>query len=1339
MKGTKGKILSVTSRLTIILLLSMTLLNMSNHSIFSVTAAKGPRTDDLIIRYYADVEQAYEALKAGEIDIVGCDIARYIDPVPANAVDDYIWIASFGPENLKNNGLPGKYVGTDNPYNGFGVPYWTGNFSLAYPLVSVNQINVTCLPSTPDNYTYTLTEGVDYIVHANENLVELLNPVDVPIINEHWKDGVNNSLNGWPWIKYVASGIESVFVDMNNGTARLGRNCGYAQPPPCEWWFDPDFAWELEGWWALGYFLGSWNWPLGSDWWINYTAASYLTINYNVEGAHPGKDLYIDAINDPNIVLAPVADQGFYQFDLNNNYTIAMYPGVRSPTNYTGFRQALAWLTDKEFIVDEICGGFAERIDQMIAAPYRAWGNATMMYPYYPYEYDPIAAAWALDAEGFLQGTTPNPYYDAAFPGSAEYIRTYPAGHSKAGQDLDPLEVVVRTDDSRTFDVGQLIASNMKKHGIPVHLTEGDFNSIYDKVFGQHDYHLYTGSHRGGRFPPTVLHGLYHSDFAFPYGQNYVTGNGTHPYLDTLLEGCRYPATYDEAITYTKLAAGYMTELAVTVPLWSSRSFWGWSNKLLGVVNMAGVGPVNGYTFMNAYRYDVVNGRPKPTGEPIRLGLCGAPNAVNIMYSSWFYDYQNLDRMDMYGGVDVPPYDLSADQDGFVTERLVGTWDDGGETKTKVTYTFRTDAYFVEPLTGNQLENVNATHAYVSIWYDYQLGDGWFYPDVEDVHHLNIIGSHTIEIYFDSYSYWNAYYATPPFKSFNLLQKATLSAQRAWSGSWTGPAGFLGLSHKVYWVVDISIDAVSLTRGSEWHIERDGPLGHADVWVNTTRTGTLVINYWSAEDAKGFTPGNLPWAEAFEGCGMFYATGFTHGVGGSLTLKRNPYYWMETPVLGEIDFVRKPNGELKVDIFDLNLIATAYGSQGIGVPDSRWLSGADLFPFGGFIDEFDAAVVMAAISSIPEYHNVTLVDVTPLQTQVTSGTLVPISVTVENQGDYTETFDVVVRANETKVATTEVTLSSGEGTTIILTWDTTGFKGSYAISAYAGPVDYERSLWDNILIDDTVTVEPVEYTIVVKAKGQEYDLAVESDTTLTQVIATRNTLRFKATGPEGRIVYINTTIPVELNTTEIKVFVDGTRLTYPPFPIITTNGTHYFVYFEITLSTREISIQHATPDAILENVSSSKTVIGQGYTSTINVTVHNQGNFTKTFNVTVYADQNAILLGDEIIVDIQNVTLTAGTSTIVTFTWNTTSEAKGNYTISATADDSMVYGWVFVTIPGDVDGDRDVDIYDIVQMANIYGVSKPDPLYDPNCDIDDDGDIDIYDIVIAANNYGEGW
>ncbi len=51
----------------------------------SASATKGPRMDNLLIKYYPSVEDAYEALKASEIDILGF---RLTDALYADAVTD---------------------------------------------------------------------------------------------------------------------------------------------------------------------------------------------------------------------------------------------------------------------------------------------------------------------------------------------------------------------------------------------------------------------------------------------------------------------------------------------------------------------------------------------------------------------------------------------------------------------------------------------------------------------------------------------------------------------------------------------------------------------------------------------------------------------------------------------------------------------------------------------------------------------------------------------------------------------------------------------------------------------------------------------------------------------------------------------------------------------------------------------------------------------------------------------------------------------------------------------------------------------------------------------------
>jgi len=170
-------------------------------------------------------------------------------------------------------------------------------------------------------------------------------------------------------------------------------------------------------------------------------------------------------------------------------------------------------------------------------------------------------------------------------------------------------------------------------------------------------------------------------------------------------------------------------------------------------------------------------------------------------------------------------------------------------------------------------------------------------------------------------------------------------------------------------------------------------------------------------------------------------------------------------------------------------------------------------------------------------------------------------------------------------------------------------------------------------------------------------------------------------------------------------------------------------------------------DIAIINLTTSKTgctpmeTVGKGSTINMTIIVENQGNSIETFNVTVKVNTTVLV--------VQSVTLNIGENRTLTFTWNTTNFVRGNYTISATADvvsgetdvadNTMTYGTVLVTIPGDVDGDRDVDIFDIVRMAVVFGAVNPDISYNPNCDIDNDGDNDIFDIVAAAGHYDESW
>lgn len=166
-------------------------------------------------------------------------------------------------------------------------------------------------------------------------------------------------------------------------------------------------------------------------------------------------------------------------------------------------------------------------------------------------------------------------------------------------------------------------------------------------------------------------------------------------------------------------------------------------------------------------------------------------------------------------------------------------------------------------------------------------------------------------------------------------------------------------------------------------------------------------------------------------------------------------------------------------------------------------------------------------------------------------------------------------------------------------------------------------------------------------------------------------------------------------------------------------------------------------DMEVAQITSSRNVVGEQYPVFLNVTFKNQGNYTETFNATIYANVTTA------VTIVTDIVIARGESKVVTFVWNTTGMMKGIYNLTAVAwqvpgeldvaDNALMDGWVLVTIPGDVEGDGDVDIFDIVKIAGVYGTETSDPQYDIELDVDCDGEIDIFDIVAAACHYGESW
>jgi outer membrane protein assembly factor BamB len=87
-----------------------------------------------------------------------------------------------------------------------------------------------------------------------------------------------------------------------------------------------------------------------------------------------------------------------------------------------------------------------------------------------------------------------------------------------------------------------------------------------------------------------------------------------------------------------------------------------------------------------------------------------------------------------------------------------------------------------------------------------------------------------------------------------------------------------------------------------------------------------------------------------------------------------------------------------------------------------------------------------------------------------------------------------------------------------------------------------------------------------------------------------------------------------------------------------------------SVRTHKVAVVDITPE---------ETLIQHNQVISVNVTATDPGNYTETFNVTLYYDTAEIGL--------QTVTLNAGESRVLAFEWNTTGVSGGNYTLNAAA------------------------------------------------------------------------
>jgi len=162
-------------------------------------------------------------------------------------------------------------------------------------------------------------------------------------------------------------------------------------------------------------------------------------------------------------------------------------------------------------------------------------------------------------------------------------------------------------------------------------------------------------------------------------------------------------------------------------------------------------------------------------------------------------------------------------------------------------------------------------------------------------------------------------------------------------------------------------------------------------------------------------------------------------------------------------------------------------------------------------------------------------------------------------------------------------------------------------------------------------------------------------------------------------------------------------------------------------------------DVAITHINPYRTVLSNRTSTSINVTIQNQGNIMTTLSVTL--DYNMTPIGT------QTVTLLASQSATLTFKWNTTSIPLGDYQMVAQAtilpnetdikDNEFIGGWVEITIPGDVNPNGAVNIRDLLRISRAFDSCPGDSRWNPNADQDENRVINVRDMLAVAKEYGK--
>jgi len=351
--------------------------------------------------------------------------------------------------------------------------------------------------------------------------------------------------------------------------------------------------------------------------------------------------------------------------------------------------------------------------------------------------FNPEEAVTILDAAGYMQGTEPNPDYDATKPWSAQYLRIDP----ETGGTLAPIEytTVIPEESPIHYEIAVIIVNTLRKAGLPINFVPRTFTDIVSNIIVDEeldDYQLISGLGLIYNFKwPRMMYELTYSE-NLPIWNMWNFNNSEADYWALeLLNTPNITRIEEAAYSIQEILQDY--EPYMPLLLWNR--FQAFDPKLDGIINMPGHGANNQWTFLN------IHNREEPMSGAITWRIRNEPDELSPATTDSNPGWTVLNRI--YDRLRVEHPETSEYVPWLAENWKIESWTAPGDIPgMKITFWLRKDVYWHDdaPFTA---QDVEFGLEYIKTHQLLEFRDAW-----QNLVDVAIPQLYTIETYFNTSS-----------------------------------------------------------------------------------------------------------------------------------------------------------------------------------------------------------------------------------------------------------------------------------------------------------------------------------------------------------------------------------------------------------------------------------------------------------------------------------------------------------------------------------------------------------------------------------------------------------